>query len=210
VIGDAGPTVRCSVSSWYTDPAFRSYGAMLAAHARRHRQATYVNITPEPSTWPMLDALGYRRYCNGRFIAIPAISRTDAACTVTLVDEVCSALPQWEAALLLEHARYGCISLLCTSADGCFPFVFLPAQMFGRLPYAQLAYCRQVQDFTRFAGILGRFLARRGLFLVEIDADGPLLNLPGRYFDNAPKFFCGSERPRLGDLAYSERVMFGF
>ena len=34
--------------------------------------------------------------------------------------------------------------------------------------------------------------------------------LVGRYFEGVtPKYFRGPEQPRLGDLAYTEAVMFG-
>jgi hypothetical protein len=47
--------------------------------------------------------------------------------------------------------------------------------------------------------------------LVAFDANGPIEGLPGRYVDAAsPKYFKGPNPPRLGDLAFSERVMFGF
>ena len=78
------------------------------------------------------------------------------------------------------------------------------------MPFAYLAYCRQVDDFVRFAGPLERFLAWRGFPLVVLDSNGPVKGLVGRYFDGAPKYFKGPDRPRLGDIAYSERVMFGF
>ena len=49
------------------------------------------------------------------------------------------------------------------------------------MPYAYLAYCRDLEDFFRFAAPLGRFLARRGFPLVIIDSNGPIRGLIGRY-----------------------------
>jgi len=78
------------------------------------------------------------------------------------------------------------------------------------MPFVYLAYCRQLDDFVRFAGPLGRFLAWRRFPLVVLDANGPIGRLIGWYSDGFPKYFKGPDRPRLGDIAYSERVMFGF
>jgi hypothetical protein len=33
--------VRCSISSWYVEPAFRSYASLLASQVLKHRNATY-------------------------------------------------------------------------------------------------------------------------------------------------------------------------
>jgi hypothetical protein len=75
--------------------------------------------------------------------------------------------------------------------------------------YAYLAYCRDLEDFVRFAGPLGRFLAWRGFPLVVLDSNGPIRGLVGTYSAAYPKYFKGPDQPRLGDLAYSERVVCG-
>jgi hypothetical protein len=110
----------------------------------------------------------------------------------------------------LDHRNYGCISVICRTGDGRYPFVFQPRRKAGLVPFAVLAYCRRLEDFVRFAGPLGRFLAWRGIFLVITDADGPIAGLVGSYRDGFPKYFRGPDPPRLGDWAYSERLLFGF
>jgi hypothetical protein len=67
--------VRCSLSSWYVEPAFRSYASLLASQALKHRDATYLNISPAANTVPTLGALGYARYSDGVFVACPALTR---------------------------------------------------------------------------------------------------------------------------------------
>jgi hypothetical protein len=42
--------VRCSISSWYVETAFRSYASLLASQALKHRTATYLNISPAANT----------------------------------------------------------------------------------------------------------------------------------------------------------------
>jgi hypothetical protein len=68
-----------------------------------------------------------------------------------------------------------------------------------------------VDDFVRFARPIGLFLARHtGRFLVLLDANGPVQGLVGKYFaGKANRYFCGLDRPRLGDLAYTEISLFG-
>src|SRR5262245_15833790 len=46
--------IRCNVSSWYVEPAFRSYAGMLVSRALRHKHVTYFNITPDRHTLPIL------------------------------------------------------------------------------------------------------------------------------------------------------------
>jgi hypothetical protein len=204
--------IRCSVSSWYVAPPFRSYAAMLASHALRHKHVTYFNVTPDPDTLPILEAQGYSRYCEGRFLAVPALSAWSHCHVEVASAEVCADkhLPLYEAELLLNHSYCGCISVTCSSANQRHPFVFLPLRKAGVMPFVYLAYCRHQREFVRFAGPLGRFLAWRGIPLVVLDSNGPVRGLIGRYSNRSPKYFKGPDKPRLGDIAYSERVMFGF
>lgn len=204
--------IRCNLSSWYVDPAYRAYAAMLAARALQHKDVTYFNVTPAPGTLPMLEAQGYRRYCTGRFIAVPALAPRVLGAKVAVAPADLHAgedLPQVEVDILLDHARFGCISVVCSMADRRYPFVFVARRKSGWLPYARLVYCRDLAEFVEFAGPLGRFLARRGLPLVALDANGSVPGLIGSYGDDMPKYFKGPDRPRLGNIAYSERVIFG-
>ncbi len=205
--------IRCNVSSWYVDAAFRSYGSLLVSKALSHRNVTYLNITPAPHTLPLVEAQGYSQYSSGIVVAVPALQLRPTGAR----GRVGKAEPEepWQAErlqhqLLLEHANYGCVSLWCETVGGAFPFVFRPRLVKGVIPCAQLVYCRDVDDLVRFAGPIGRFLARRGRALVLLDANGPIPGLIGRYFDaKMPKYFKGPDRPRLGDLAYTEAAMFG-
>jgi len=207
------PAIRCNMSSWYVEPAYRCYAAVLDSRAMGHKHVTYFNITPSRHTLPIVEALGYVRYCNGRFLTAPVVMKNDRDLRIRRVTRTTSVdmdLGSFENELLLEHADYGCISLICSLRGLSYPFVFLPLRKAGIVPYAYLAYCRQMEDFVRFAGSLGRFLARHGYLLVMVDANGPVKGLVGRYLDGTPKYFKGPNEPHLGDMAYSERVMFRF
>jgi hypothetical protein len=210
--GDA-TTIRCNVSSWYVQPQFRSYASLFVSKALSHRGVTYLNITAAPHTLSLVRAQGYTQYSAGVFVAMPALQRHAPDVTITVARPgagVATAEP-FERELLLQHAEYGCLSLWCADEEGARPFVFRRRSVKGVIPCAQLVYCRDVVDVVRFAGPIGRLLARRGCPLVLIDANGPIPGLIGKYVAaKMPKYFKGPDRPRLGDLAYTETAMFGF
>jgi hypothetical protein len=204
--------IRCYVSGWYVAPAFRAYAGMLVAYALRYKHVTYLNITPTKFVMPLLEAQGYKRFCSGRFTAIPALSLgSDKARIAPATPDIRAddGLQTSEIELLLRHTEYGCMSLICSASDGKHPFIFQPRRK-SMAPFARLVYCRAIEDFVRFAGPLGRYLVRRGFPLVVLDADGPVRGLIGKYSNDFPKYFKGPDKPRLGDMAYSTRVIFDF
>lgn len=212
-IGTAA-SLRCNLSSWYVEPAFRSLASMLVTRALRHRDVTFTNSSPAPHTRATIEAQGFSRYCDGQFLAFPLLSSGSRGISVKTIgsierpDEESSAA---EFDLLKAHADLGCICLWCTLGGHCYPFAFLPRRIGrGLVPVAQLVYCRDQRDFTRCAGPIGRHLARRGSLLVLTDACGAIRGLTGKYFPgHGPKYFRGGEPPRLGDLAFTESVLFG-
>jgi hypothetical protein len=204
--------IRCNVSSWYVEPAFRSYATTLSRRATRIKQVCYFNVTPLPHTWPMLEAEGYTPFARGLFAAVPMLSKGRFRAQVQLVsrDVVAGAdLTQHEITLLLDHAKYGCLSLICEANGKRYPFVFRLRHRYG-IPAAQLVYCRDVDEFVLLAAPLGRFLARRGYFVVTLYSNGPIPALIGYYRDNDPKYCKGKPAIRPGDLAYSELAIFGY
>jgi hypothetical protein len=209
----AGEMTICNVSSWYVDPEYRGYAPFLVSQALKQKGVTYLNITSAPHTRPIVEAQGYLRYSNGVFAALPFLSRSPAVRDVRVItaDTQPQALFEGhERDLLRDHAGFGCISLWCEAAGRAYPFVFRQRRIKGLIPCAQLVYCREIEDFVRFARPLGMFLLRRGLPLVILDANGAVRGLVGRYFDRTmPKYFKGPAPPRLGDLAYTETALFG-
>jgi plasmid stabilization system protein ParE len=207
-----GGAVRANVSSWYVEPAFRGYAPLLVSQALKLKQVTYLNISAAPHTWPILEAQGYRRYSNGVFVAMPAWQRSSVGDMRLLAAGQAPEAPHepFERDLIIAHAGYGCIGFWCETRERAHPFIFRPRIVKSVVPCAQLIYCRDVADMVRFAGPIGRLLARRGRPFVVIDANGPIEGLLGRYLDGTmPKFFRGPVEPRLGDLAYTETALFG-
>ena len=208
-----GWRTRCNLSSWYVEPKFRIYASMLVSQATKYENVTYVNVSPAMHTWPLVEAQGFSRYSNGQFVSVPALSMSCADREVQVIGvdaPVDVHVDSFELDLLTIHEAHGCLSLWCKTSAGAHPFAFLPCLAKGVMPCMQLIYCRDIQDFVRFARPIGRYLTARGRPLVIVDANGPIPGLVGKYFSNkAPKYFKGPERPRFGDLAYTEAVMFG-
>jgi hypothetical protein len=199
--------IRCNASSWYVEPAHRGHATMLAAASTKLKHVTYLNVSPSVRTWPILEALGYERYNLGQFAALPSLNLgfRGRARRLTSAD---AELPEYD--LLVDHSRAGCDALVCESALGPEPFVFVRRRI-GGLPFdaMQLIYTRDTTRFIACAGPLGRFLLGRGAPLVLCDANGPIRDLVGLWFkDRGARYYKGPRRPRVNDLAFTEMVVF--
>lgn len=207
---NGAPAIRCNLSSWYVEPRFRGYAAPLAAKALRYKEATFVNVSPAPHTRPIIEAQGFVRASRGLVIAPCLQWRGEPARIVPADADPAAPVPPSERDLLRDHQQAGCYAFWCETAERAFPFVFRPRLARKFVPCAQLIYSRDVGDVARFARAIGWHLARRGLPVMTIDADGPLPGLLGRYVDGLmPKYYRGPHKPRLGDLAYTEAALFG-
>ncbi|TIU06795.1 MAG: hypothetical protein E5W40_18870, partial [Mesorhizobium sp.] len=113
--------------------------------------------------------------------------------------------------ILSEHSALGCMSLICICDGVAFPFVLMPRRILrGLVPCYQVIYCRSLADLSRCAGAVGRFLLRSGILLCVVDAKEPISGLHGRYRHNRGlKYFKGPKPPSLGDLTFTELVIFG-
>ena len=206
--------VRCNISSFCADAAYRSSAILLHMAAVKHKEVTYFNISPASHTLSFIEALGFRRISDGQVLLVPSLSalQPDVRVSVFGADDAASArLNENERRILADHAALGCIALVCATGDAVFPFVFQRRKILRDLILcAQLIYCRNMEEMVRFAGSLGRVLLLRcGPFLI-VDANGPIPGLVGRYFpEQSPKYFKGHISPYIGDLAYTELAFFG-
>ena len=213
---DGTTTICCNNSSWYVDPEFRNYAALFASMTQKRKDVTYFNVTPATATWPILEAQGFRIYCRGLYFSFPILSRNGRGMRVEAVTPDTAAvagLPDEELLLLKRHAGYGCLSLVCRTADEVLPFVFFPLRKrrgIIPLPALQLGFCREISDYAGCTGAIGRYLLRRGSPVVILDANGPIAGLAGIYSEaRGRKYFKGPHQPRLGDLADTELAIFG-
>jgi hypothetical protein len=210
---DGSMAIRCNLSSWYFEPAYRGYASLIVPRITNQKDVTYINVSPAWHTQPILEAQGFTKYTSGQLVIGPIPSNFTDNTQPKIVDFNAypgSYFESYERDLLLTHARYGCTSLWCITTERAYPFVFRPRFVKGCIPCAQLVYCRDIEDLRRFAWPIGRFLALRGRPLIIVDSNGPIPGFVGKYFHGvAPKYFKGPNRPRLGDLAYTEIAMFG-
>jgi hypothetical protein len=213
---DGETTICCNNSSWYVDPEFRNTAALFASMTQKRKDVTYFNVTPALPTWPILEAQGFKAYCRGFYFSFPALSGNGRGMQVETVTPDTAAvvgLSDEELATLKRHAGYGCVSLVCRTADKASPFIFFSLRKRRGIipvPALQLGYCLEIADYVRCAGAIGRHLVRRGSPVVILDANGPIAGLAGIYNEaRGRKYFKGVRQPRLGDLADTELAIFG-
>jgi len=206
------PTVRCHVTGWCVEPAFRSYATLFFSKDLKHSDVTYLNISAQwtAGTLPIIEKQGFVKYSSGQFIAVPALhfSPSESQAKVMSVDHIPNVpFEDFDRDLLSAHRKYGCICLWCVTTERAYPFVFRP-RLFKRIvPGVQLVYCRDVEHFSRFAGPIGRYLALRGRLVVRVDSNRPIEGLVGKFTENMDARFYKGSKPRLGDLAYTHLAM---
>jgi hypothetical protein len=212
VQSDGVPTIRCHVTGWCVEPAYRGYAALFFAKDLKHPNVTYVNISAQwtAGTLPIIETQGFIRYSSGQFVAVPALhfAAGDSQVKVVTANNAPNVpFETFDMDLLSAHAKYGCICLWCVTAERAYPFAFRPRLFKRAIPGVQLVYCRDIEHFVRFAGPIGRFLALRGRLVVRIDSNAPLEGLIGTFTESADSRFYKGSKPRLGDLAYTHLAM---
>jgi hypothetical protein len=209
-----GDEIRCNLSSWSVDAEFRPYAIKLITAVLKQKDVTYTNVSPAPATLKHNLALGFRLFSSGQFAFLPAFSSVQRSCRVLEARSdlaEMAMLSDSERYILSEHAALGCLSLICICDGAAFPFVLMPRRTLrGLIPSYQVIYCRSLADLSRCAGAVGRFLLRSGILLCVVDAKEPIAGLFGWYRPNRGlKYFKGPRPPSLGDLTFTELVIFG-
>jgi hypothetical protein len=203
-------SIRCHVTSWYVEPAYRSYATLFFAKALANDKVTYLNTSARPSVWPIIEAQGFVKFSHGQFIfpAFRWLLHIEDQVKLASADTIpTSHFEPFERELLLAHAEYGCISFWCITPERAYPFVFWRRRFRYIVPGAQLIYCNDIDDIKRFAGAIGSYLTSLGVFFVGIDSNGPIAGLSGVYLDGkSPRWYKGP-KPRLGNLAYTQIAM---
>jgi hypothetical protein len=123
---DGVESVRCNVSSWYVVPEARGYGPRLTRQVLQHRDVTLIDVSPMPHTRRFIETCGFQRYTEGQFACLPALHPGGRRVRVRPFrgEDAGRLRDPTEAALLSDHAGYGCLSLVCETPDGLTPFVF--------------------------------------------------------------------------------------
>jgi hypothetical protein len=208
-----GSAIRCHVTSWYVQPAYRAYAGLFYLKALSRKNVLYMNISAQPTAQPFLAIHGFSKYSRGQFFAVPVMHLMSKAtdCKIIKATSIPDApFEAFDRDLLLNHAEYGCICFWCVTSEQAYPFVFRTHITRKFLPTPQLVYCREIGDFVKFARPIGLILAQRGKYVIRIDSNGPIPGLIGKYFDGVtPRWYKGPTQPRLGDLAFTQFAMCG-
>lgn len=195
-----GSQIVSNLSSWYVAPQWRTHSTLLISLATKLKHVTYLNASPAPHTWKTLAAQGFTQYNFGRSLsfALPGSGHVSEA--------IPGDLP--EAQLLRDHRALG-MTVVTVERDGVTtPFVFKPRRLDRPpIPVLDVMYTRGPDDLRRCAPALARHFLPRGRLGFLIDGRQPGLS---HYVDGKePRYFKGPYRPILGDLAYTEKVIFG-
>jgi hypothetical protein len=199
-----GRQIICNLSSWYVDrPYRRPHATSLPIMATSIDGPIYLNTSPADHTRKTMESLGWVQYNFGRSVAFPVLTMGNGKVS----EDIPADLP--ERNLLEDHRALGCVSAVCVKGGVVSPFVFRPRRVTRlQLPIMELIYCRDTSDFERCAAALGRHFLARG-FLGFI-LDGKVKHMPSIYADGKePRLYKGAHPPKLNDLAYTEKVIFG-
>ena len=196
-----GNQVIANLSSWYVEPAWRTHSTMLIGLATKLRHVTYLNASPAPHTWRTLQAQGFAPYNFGRSAVFPLPGRGHVS--EDIPDDLL------ETQLLRDHRKLGWVSVVVEKDGIVSPFVFKPRILHRPpLPMMDVMFTRSPDDFRRCASALAKYFLGHGSvgFLIDGDMEGHL----SHYVEGKePRYFKGPHRPMLGDLAYTEKVLFG-
>jgi hypothetical protein len=195
-----GEQIISNLSSWYVEPQWRTHSTLLISMATKLKHVTYLNASPAPHTWRTLQAQGFKPYNFGRSIVFGLPGRG------TVSEIIPDGLP--EAQLLRDHRELGMTALVVERDGIVSPFVFKPRRLDKPpMPVMDVMFARSPQDFHRCLPALARHFLPRSLgFLIDGDMPGTL----SHYAEGKePRYFKGPYRPVLGDLAYTEKVLFG-
>jgi hypothetical protein len=195
-----GEKIISNLSSCYIEPQYRNHSALLMSLATKLKHVTYINASPAPGTWRNLQAQGFSPYNFGRSLVLALPGRGAVS------EDIPDSLP--EAQLLRDHGGMGWISLVVERDGLVSPFVFKPRRLERPgVKVMDVMYCRSAEDLRRCLPALAKYFLPRGAFAFLMDGDMEA-TLSHYAEGKEPRYFKGPHRPILGDLAYSEKVLF--
>jgi hypothetical protein len=198
-----GQQIVANLSSWYVEPEWRSHSTLIVSMATKLKHVTYLNASPAPHTERTLDALGFTPYNFGRsaVFALPGRGKVH--------ETIPNDLP--EAQLLRDHRALGLISLVVEKDGILSPFVLKPRRLDKPpAPMMDVIYCRSPEDFAACAPALARHVLPHALgFLIDGDMPSRFGILAHYVEGKERRYYKGPWCPTLGDLAYTEKVIFG-
>jgi len=196
-----GDHILSNLCGWYVDPKWKSHAGLLMSLATKLRHVTYLNAAPAPQSWRVLQAQGFSPYNFGRTTVFALPGRG------LVSEDIPVELP--EAQLLRDHRAMGWVSLTVQKDGIVSPFVLRPRHLEKpKVPVMDVMFCRGASDLSRCAPALARHFLPRGRLGFLIDGD--METMLSHYVEGRePRYFKGPYRPILGDLAYTEKAIFG-
>ncbi len=122
-----GSGIRCDLSSWCVDKEHRAHSLRLHMNCVKRKEVTYVNISPAAHTRKAIEALGFRRFAEGRMFLTPLLSaprRNVRVVAFAAHGAEAALLSQTERQILAEHAAMGCRALVCVKDGRAYPSSF--------------------------------------------------------------------------------------
>jgi len=196
-----GERIVSNLCGWHVDPQWLSHATLLISLATRLKPVTYLSAAPSPHTSRMLQSHGFSPYNFGRTaaFALPGRGRVSER----IPDDLA------EAQLLRDHRAMGWVSLAVEKDGVMSPFVLRPRRLGkGKVPVMEVMFCRGADDLRRCAPALARYFLPRGSLGFLIDGDMEMV-LSHYVEGREPRYFKGPHRPVLGDLAFTEKAIFG-
>ena len=209
---DGAKTICCHLTSWYVKPEFRPYAGIFYLRALKYKNVTYLNISARPATWKIIEAQGFKRYSSGQVIAPTFVNmfmpiKGKRLGAFVFSPDLNLPIDQHEFRLLVDHARYGCLTFCCRAESEVYPFVFQRQLLKKCIPVVQLIYCRRLEDLTTCIAPISRVLLKLGVMAIRADAIGPIKGVIGPFLkDLEPRWYRGERAPQLGNLAYTQNV----
>jgi hypothetical protein len=80
--------IRCHVTSWYVEPAFRCFATLFFLKGLKNKSVTYLNISALPRALPVLKVQGFLKYCIGKFVAFPVLCLSSCGCRIKVAESI--------------------------------------------------------------------------------------------------------------------------
>jgi hypothetical protein len=199
-----------NLSSWYVQPAFRSYAAMLLSRATKDADVVYLNVSAAVHTLKICEALGFQKYSSGQTVSVPMLAKRVSSVKVKQYQSATAHIDSQTRDMLDAHVAMGCHALLGESNGQIYPMLFVRRRVKGFFHAMQMVLGPGDENLPKFMRALGVHFLKRGHFLLITDSEGTYDFVTSRYYEGrGARYFKGKVEPVVSDLTYTEIVAFG-
>ncbi len=154
-------------AAWYVEEDQRWRAPLMLRALTRLKCDVITDLTPSKAVQSLLPLFGFKAITTGYALNVTAFHGGDG------VVEALDAGPGVDFPLkevLLAHGAFGAIPAVLRASDGATtPLLFKPGRFRG-LKIAHVVYCGSNARLHAGLGAVARFLRRRGITLVKLDA----------------------------------------